>query len=478
MVEFRILSESDKDLVHSESLKILEQTGIRLESLSALDMLKSKGCDVDYETSIVKFPPALVKKALSDAPKKFILGGLDPKNDMFMGEGNTYIATDGQACFIYDQNTGERRETVMDDLIASARIADALDYIQLFWPIVSAGDVPQEIRTLCETVRVFEVTGKHFQTDCFSAGQAKYYTKLLETILGSREKAIERKIFSLVCCPVSPLVYDSGMTEGCLALTEIEAPIVILPMPISGTTAPMSMLGTVIMNNAEVLAGLTIFQLNKPGTPVLYGAAPGVLDMKTTLFCTGSPEGALQNAASGEMAKKYGLPCLISTNCSESKQPDIQCGREKSASIAPCAMVRPDILCGVGLVDTANLHYPELLVLDEDSIGYAGRVANGIRGGAENALTEDTIDVGPGGDFLLKKSTRTYLRNGEHYNPVATVRTSYESWVESEESNILASARRKVKEILGKPEKTYLSEDIVEKLDSILAEAEKELCNA
>ena len=473
MVNFSVLSEADKTLVHDESLKILEQVGIRLESPKTLAMLKEKGCDVDEASSVVKFPSALVEKALASCPRKFILGAPDPKNDLFLGEGNTYIATDGQSCFAFDTEKGERRDSVMTDLMDAAKIVSKLDYIQLFWPIVSAGDLPEEIRTVSEFARGINVVGKHFQTDCFSEAQAAYYIKVLEAMCGSREKAIERKLLSLVCCPVSPLVYDAEMTEGCLALTELEVPILILPMPISGTTGPMSLLGTVIANNTEVLAGVTIFQLKKPGTPILYGSAPGILDMATTLFCTGSPEGALQNAASCEMAKRYGLPVLISTNCSEAKEPDVQAGREKAATLTACAMTRPDILCGVGLVDAANLYYPEMLVLDEDSVGYALRIVGGIRGGAEHALTDAVLAVGPGGDFLSQKSTRAYLRNGEHYRPAMTVRQSFETWAASPDGDIRAKARKKVAEILAGPDINHLSDDVRAKLDKILSDVEK-----
>jgi len=475
MVDFRILSEDDKKLIHEKSLEILEQAGIRLESDKLLTMLKSKGCFVDDDEKIVKFPASLVEDAIKSAPKEFILGGLDPENDMFLGVGNSYVATDGQACFMYDAEKGERRETVLKDLVDAARLVDDLDYIQCFWPIVSAGDVPDETRTIRELVEGLRVTGKHFQTDCFSEEQAKYYIKVLEEILGSREKVIERKIFSVVCCPVSPLIFEAEMTEGCCALGEIEVPVVVLPMPISGTTAPMSVFGTVIQNNAEVLAGLTILQLNKAGVPVIYGSAEGILDMKTTLFCVGSPEGSLQNAASCEMAKYYSLPSLSSCNCTEAKEPDIQCGREKFSTLLPVAMARPDIVCGVGLVDTSNYYFPELLVLDEDSVGYAMRISDGIKGGEENALTDAVIDVGPSGSFLAEKSTRAYLRNGEHYRPVATHRQSYETWLDAQDGDVCSTARNKVKEMLDKPAKEYLSDEKMIRLKEILAEAEREM---
>ena len=476
MVEFNILSESDKKLIHSEALRILSEAGVHLPSPPILAMLKEKGCEVDESAGLVKFPAALVEEALKTAPKQFILGGLDSKNDMRLGEGNTYVATDGQSCFVYDSEKGERRETVMQDLVDAARLVDQLDYIRCFWPIVSASDAPVGARTLFEAAQTYRVLGKHFQTDCFSAPQAKYYIRMLEAILGSREKVIERKILSFVCCPMSPLSYEAEMMEGCLAMGEVEAPIVILPMPISGTTAPMSLLATVIQNNAEVLAGLTVFQLGRPGMPIIYGAAPGILDMVSTLFCTGSAEGALQNAACCEMAKHYKLPCLISSNCSEAKEPDIQAGREKAASATTAYLSRPDILCGAGLVDTANLFYPELLILDADSIGYAKRIATGINGGAEHALTDVAVKIGPGGTFLSEKSTRQYLRSGEHYHPLCTQRQSYETWLEMPNRSIRDIAKAKAADMLTVPEKTYLSEAVMGKLQEILAEAEKEFC--
>jgi len=476
MVKFSILNEEDKKLCHEESLKILEITGVRLESKIALDMLKSKGCIVDEAKSMVKFPRNLVEEAIKTAPRKFILGGLDPECDMYMGEGKSYITTDGQACFTYDYELGKRRESTMADMIGAAKITDSLDYIHCFWPIVTANDIPDEYRPIAEVARCYKVMRKHFQTDCYSAPQAKYYLKILDAILGSREAVIERKIFSVVCCPVSPLIFEPDMVEGCLVLADAEVPIEILPMPIAGTTAPMSLFSTVVQNNAEVLAGIAIFQLYKPGTPVIYGSAGGVLDMTTTAFCVGSPEGALQNGACAEMAKYYGIPSLISTCATEAKEPDIQCGREKAFNIAITMMLGSDLVCGVGLIDTANLYYPELLILDEDFIGNARRIADGMRGGIDNALTDVLMEVGPGGNFISEESTIKYLRNGEHYFPKVKQRQSYEAW-STEGETIRTYARKKAEEIINAPGKSYLSDEAVAKLEEILAEAEKELCN-
>jgi trimethylamine--corrinoid protein Co-methyltransferase len=473
MVNLKILSEADKKLVHKESLRILESVGVRLESETVLSMLKAKGCIVS-DDGVVKIPASLIEDALSTAPKKFILGGLDPKNDMYLGEGNSYITTDGQACFAFDYEKGDRRETTLQDLLEAAKLVDSLDYINCFWPIVTAGDMPDESRTLYELARSYSVLGKHFQTDCYSEAQAKYYIRILEAILGDHEKIKKRNIFSVVCCPISPLIFEPEMVEGCIALQEVSVPIVILPMPIAGTTAPMSLFSTVIQNNAEFLAGLTIFQLGKPGSPIIYGSAAGVLDMRTTQFCVGAPECALQNAAACEMSKMYGLPSLISTNASEAKEPDIQCGREKAVNLMTTYMVRPDLICGVGLIETANLYYPELLVLDEDSVGYARRVADGIRGGEEHALTDVLLEVGVGGNFIAEESTVEYLRNGEHYNPVATNRQPYEAWIHAGES-VREAARQKAEAIIKEPKESYLTGDIVAKLESILVEAENEL---
>ena len=476
MLNICVLSERDKALIHEKTLNLLHNTGIKIKSKRILDLMAQHGCDVDAKQETIKFPPQLVEEALKIAPSKILLGGLDPTKDLYLGEGNSYLSTDGQGCYVSDLENGLRRESTMQDFANTVTLCDKLDYIDLYWPIISALDAPEEVRTLRELAVAYRYTGKHIQTDVFTPQQVPFFVELLEAVLGDRRKIKERNIFSVVCCPVSPLGYNPEMMEAGLELTKYHIPINILPMPIAGATAPMSLLGSVLLNNIEVLAALTIFQSHEPGTPIIYGSSSGILDMRTGLFAVGSPEEGLQNAACAEMAHYYGLPSFASGLASDAKEPGMQAALEKIVSGITPWLSGTDILGGVGLVETCQCLYFEQLIIDEEFFGFINRIKQGIHGGKSYLLDDVIADIGAGGHYLSHATTKKLLRQGEHYIPKLVSRDPYEIWLESPKKNLRSFAREKARQIMAGPRKEYLKTELLQSIEKIMQDAEKELC--
>ena len=468
MSNFEFISGQDKELVHKKSLEILEKAGIMVESRKILEKLELCGCPVDYEKHRVTFPPSLVEESLRLCPSTFILGGLTEEYDMYLGIGNTYISTDTQGCFTADLETGERHTSLMQDLVDGARVSDALDYIHSFCPLVVANDVLESMRTVREMTEIFQVSSKHVQSDCYNESQAVCYKEVL-TELFQAEQLNDRPPFSLVCCPISPLTFEASMLEGTIILGDLNVPVLILPMPMSGTTAPMSLFATLIQNNTEMLASITILQQFHPGRKIIYGSSPGVMDMKTLHCCVGAPEGALVNAACAQMAKLYHLPSFA-CNGVDSHLPDEQMGAERGSTNVALFMSGADIICGVGLTSSAMCLYLEELVMDEDILKMSRRIAEGIRTGEEHCLTEEVLEVGPGGNFLYEESTLEYLKNGEHYAPKIFRRVPFHEGIHSNPTEI---AKDRVREILSAPKKQNFSIETIEKVYRIIEKAEQ-----
>lgn len=475
-MKYELLSKEDKALIHAKSLEILSEVGVRVESEKVLALMARKGCSVDFEKEIVRFPAHVIEDAVKTAPEKFVLGALDPEKDMYLGEGNTYMCTDGQGCFVGDLATGERRESKMADLIDSAKVADAMDYINCFWPIITAHDVPDGTRTIHEMIESWRVCSLHFQTDCYNEFQAGYYKEILH-FLFDEEILSARPPLSLVCCPVTPLIFEGDMLDGTISMGEINTPVVILPMPIAGTTAPMSLFSTIIQNNTEVLAGNAIFQAAHPGRKIIFGAAPGILDMASSLFCVGSVEGALQNAACTEMAQSYGLPTMACFGA-DTQIPGEQSGAERGVGGVLVFMSGADLISGVGLTGSAQTLYLEELVLDEDICNMCRRAAQGMRTGEEHSLTELVKIVGPGGNFLAEESTVAYLKNGEHLQIKNFCRDNYEGWKLGGKKSELEVAREKVDAVLSKTAKVNFSDAQLTKIKEIMDRADTNIPEA
>lgn len=475
MLNLKILTNEDIRLIHERSLDLLENTGVTVKSESILEKMADAGCRVDRSSFNIKIPANLVTEAIENTPKEFALGGLNAEITLQLGVGNSYLTTDGQGCFVSDQETGQRRESTMQDLADSAIVVDSLDYIDMYWPIISATDATTETRTLEELVTIYRHCGKHLQTDIFNVGQVPFFVKALETILGDADQIRKRKILSVVCCPVTPLKYDENMMEAYIELGEYEVPINILPMPISGATAPASLLSTVLLNNVEVLGAVTIFQTFRPGVPLMYGSSSSILDMKTGLFAVGAPEEGLLNGACAEMAKYYKMPCLVSGLGSDAKEPGFQAALEKLATGLVPWLTGPDIFCGVGLLDTCQCLYLEQLILDEEVFGFMKRIKTGIRGGKDYILSDLIGEVGAGGHYLSQRSTKTLLRQGEHYMPKILSRDSFEMWENSPKRDLLGFAREKANKILCEPRQEYLDAAVVTELNKVIATAKKSL---
>ena len=472
MPKISVIDEKAIQDIQVATLDLLQRTGLKVDSQAIQDAMEKHGCKIDREAGTIHFPKELVEKAIAIAPKKFILGGLDPANDMLLGEGKQYLATDGQGVYIRDLETGLRRSSNMKDLVDLAVVSNQIDSINMFWPSISGLGVPDEVRTLQELTEVYRVLGKHFQSDVYTPAHVPFFLEALETILGSKEKIRERSIFSVVCCSVSPLSYEPEMLEATIELTSYGIPVVLLPMPITGATSPASLFSTILLNNVEVIGGLTILQTLSPGARVIYGSAPSILDMKSALFAVGAPEEGLLNAACVQIGKSYGLPTFGSTMATDAKEPGIQAAMEKSVAGLTVWLAEPDVLCGIGLLETCQCLSFEQLLIDDEIFGYIRRTQQGIRTDSEYLFTELIAEFGSGAEFLTHESTLAMLKKGEFYMPKLANRQAYDIWLESPQKDILHFANCKVREMLGnRPE--YFDQAVADQLRDIVDRADK-----
>jgi len=465
------LSEAELEAVHRGSVEILEKTGISVGSKKALGILKKAGAMIDDESELARIPESLVEEALKRAPRRIKYCGRDPENDFELNTGKPHFCADGGYPFVYDWQTGKRKYSTSEDMAANTIIADYLDHIDLIWLLGGCGEVPEPLLHIYNMYTTLKNTGKHFEGDSTNAKEAEYQIEVAATVVGGREQLRARPIFSMVNCTISPLRFDKGMTEAGLKLAEAGVPLVVYPMPVSGISGPITLAGTMAVSNAEFLAGLVIYQFACPGAPIVYAADTATADFKRG-GSIHSAEGALMNLGLTQLARHYDLPRETGIMSTASKLNDAQGGYEKAIDLVPYLMSDPDILLGLGCLESCRSTCPETLIIDNEIIDYAIQYSRGLEVNEETLALGVIQAVGPRGNYLGERHTVEHFR--ERWKSRIADIEAFEIWEKQGSRDLHTVASEKVREILATHKPEPFSDEVEKELAYILKKAEAE----
>ena len=471
----KVISKDEQVRIHEESLNILSEVGVKFLGKTAIPILKKNGAKLDEESRIARLPRKMVEEALQLAPRSFVLGARNPIHDYPLPSPVTRYCIDGTASFTMDFVTGERRYGTTKDIENSLRIFQQLDMGVMAWAPVCASEKPAYTRALHEFFAMMRYSSKHGEHELHFANQVPYLIAGLKAVMGDEAALKARKAFSLIYCPVAPLMHDGEMLDAYLELGQLDMPVMIMPMPVCGTTGPASLFSNICQANAEALSAIVIYELAHPGRPVIYSNATGTMDFRNGAYMGGSPEMGLMAAALTQMGRFYGLPTSSAGCTSDAKQPGPEAILEKMMTTLPPVCAQADIIIGLGEVESDQLLVLEQLVVDNELAHFCERIYAGVDTASGKDLSQDITQVGPGGNFLKSRNTRLAARSAEFFYPSLIDRHPYEAWIANDKPTIYTNAREKVKEILSAPMVDPLPENICLKLDEILQYADKEL---
>lgn len=306
-----LFSDSDLEMIHDATQEVLEYTGLYVQSNDAIDIYEGGGCYVDREKQIVKIPAHVVEEAIDSAPKKVFLAGRDPKHDIVLENGRVNFCPFGEGVMVIDPYTGEYRKSTKKDKGDVARLVDALDQYDMLENTVAPRDVHPEMESLHNYEVTVSNTTKHVPQPCHDKRSARLLIEMAAVVAGGREKLKDRPIVSGCTCPQSPLTISEGCADPIIEYARANLPQKILSMALAGATSPVTLAGTLVTHNAEVLGGIVLAQLTRKGTPVMYGSSTSMIDLKQTTATVGCPELGLISAAVAKLAQMYLLPSYV-----------------------------------------------------------------------------------------------------------------------------------------------------------------------
>ena len=452
---YEVLSQADVEQIHFGSMEILAEVGVKVEYQKARDLFREAGCLVNDAEKRVQISEKLVFWAIEQAPNHFKLYGVDPEFNMDIGGGQINFAALGTPTSILDTETGLYRPTTLDDLVRHIKLINACEYINSTQMDVWPNDIPMTTIHAEAIWAWAHHSRKPFGMGCYGYIPTLDMMRMMATAVGGKEEMRLRPRFFGICSVVSPLQMNKEQLEGMLICADYGQPVAMSPEAIAGATAPATLAGLLVQENAAILAHITLAQIFRPGTPVLYGTVSTIANMRLGTVALGAVETGLISAASAQMARRYGLPTRSVGASTEAKVEDIQAGLERSATLIQAALSGVNyITCG-GTLDSTMVESEPLLLLDDDWCGAVLRMAAGITVNTDTLALDLIKSIGFSGHYLAEEHTMKHFRQ-EHYIPRLMPREPYSTWVKEGSKTALDQARERVREILSAHEPRVL----------------------
>lgn len=310
-LRLQALTHEDCGRIHQASMELLQRTGIVVTSQKAQALFSDHGATVDKAGNRVQLPAQLVEKALATIPSEITIPGRDPSRDYVMGGDRLGFVNFGSTVYLNDLYTGKRRDALKEDVIQVTRVMDTLDSLNILISMLNATDESPVTETLHTLSAMMANTTKPVEAIPPTADMIPRMALMGEAAVG-KETFRERPFFFTGVCVVSPLQLVDDCSEVLMAAVEHGFTTSVLSMCLAGGTSPVHLAGTVVQHNAEVLSGLALGQLLRPGAPMFYSSSTTSLDMRFGMAAVGSPEGAVLNAALAQMGQYYHIPVRVS----------------------------------------------------------------------------------------------------------------------------------------------------------------------
>ena len=293
------------------SLSVFTDDELQDIHLATLEVFEGAGSVVDRERRVVRIPPHVVEDAIRSAPSSITLAGRVPERDYVVESNRVGFTNFGEGIAVIDPRDGKLREPTKEDVAAASRLIDALDEIDVLERPIGAHEVPQAVAPLHNAEAIFSNTTKHVFIGPISGALLRKIVEMAAVVAGGPEQLRRRPLVSFITCPVSPLKLVQDTCEIIMESARAGMAVNILSMAMAGGSSPVTLAGTLVTHNAEVLSGVTLAQLTRRGAPVIYGSSTTAMDLKLAAASVGSPELALISAAVVQLARRYLLPSWV-----------------------------------------------------------------------------------------------------------------------------------------------------------------------
>jgi trimethylamine--corrinoid protein Co-methyltransferase len=470
----RMLTDDQIADIHNRTALFLQESGMKVQSARARQILRSAGADVDDAHEMVRMERGLLESLLRTAPAAFDLHARNPERTLRIGEGRIAFLSVASAPNVSDL-AGGRRPGNHADFRNMLRLSQALNVVNAFGgnPVEPA-DLPASTRHLDCAFDFLSLSDKPFRLYAIGAARIEDGLEMNRIALGlSEDQLLSRPVAITNVNINSPLLIDEAMLEGLIAMSSRNQPVIVTPFTLAGAMAPVSLAGAILQQNIEAVMGVAITQAVRPGAPVVYGCFTSNVDMRSGAPAFGTPENIRAIAAGGQMAQYYDLPYRAS-NANASNAVDAQAAYESLFSLQAAVGSRANVVQhAVGWLEGGLTASFEKMILDAELIQSLMLGQAPVDTSEDEFGLEAMNEVGPGGHFFGAQHTLSRYESA-FYAPILSDWRNFGSWTEAGAPDAFARAARISDDLLKRYEPPEMDPAIREELAAFVAKRKAE----
>lgn len=464
-VPFRRLSDHRCSRIYAACLQVLERTGVLMYEPEAVTILRQAGAQVDGNR--VRIPARLVEWARSTAPKSLTLYDRQGRPAMPIAGRVSFFGPGSDCLHIIDHRTGQRRETVLQDVVEGMIVADALPNIDFVMCMFLPHDVDQVAADRYQMAAMLQNTTKPIVYVTTEFSGCLDAVAMTEAVAGGAEALRERPFTVCYVNVTTGLMHNQEALQKLLYLAKKGLPFTYVPSAQGGMTAPVTLAGGLTVKMAGAMAGLVLSQLVREGTPfIMPGWSAGALDMRTTVLPYADPD---KRVLGPDFGHWFGLPMFGLAGCSDAKAVEQQAAIEAALTLMTDALAGAHIVHDLGYLESGLTGSLAQLVICDEILNWIAHLLRPVEV-SDETLALDLIDaIGPEGHFLESDHTFEHFR--EHWYPDLIERDNYEGWSMAGERTLAERAAERVESILAEHQAPSLPPDVLARLHDIVAEA-------
>lgn len=459
-----LLSNDAIEQIHRTALSILQEVGMAILSSEARNHFATAGFEVHNDSDIIRFDSELVEALVAKAPSSFTLHARDPAKNIKIGDGHAAFCSVGGPAYVMDLDKGRR----------NGSYAEQCEFIKLVQSLnilhqeggggFEAMDLPAASRHLDLYYAQCTLLDKTWVPWTIGRDQAMDAIEMAAIALQvSRETLVEKPVFHCIVNTNSPLQLDIPMAEGLFAMAEYGQAITVTPFTLSGAMSPVTIAGALAQQHAEAMVGIALAQIIRPGNPVIYGGFTSNVDMKTGSPAFGTPEYVQAAQASGQLARRLGVP-FRSSNVTAANSVDAQAAYESSMSLWGAMTGQANLIKhAAGWMHGGLTASFEKLVIDAEMLQMMAAMVEPFEVNDDTLALDAVQEVGPAGHFFGTEHTMSRYQEA-FYTPLVSNWDNYETWQERGSVNSEQRANAICKQLLNEYQQPQIDPSVDEAL--------------